>query len=78
MDNDMWERAFREMGEIRRLLDSAEKRRPLRMPDGNQVRKKTHKNWQIQILHWKQLRQNEPKCRTYILPFKLSDYVEMM
>lgn len=33
------ERAFREMGEIRRLLASAEKRRPLRMPDGIQVRK---------------------------------------
>lgn len=43
MDNDMWERAFREMSEIRRLLDSAEKRRPLRMPDGIQVRKKTQK-----------------------------------
>lgn len=39
----MWERAFREMSEIRRLLDSAEKRRPLRMPDGIQVRKKTQK-----------------------------------
>lgn len=36
MDNEMWERAFREMGEIRRLLTSAEKRRPLRMPDGIQ------------------------------------------
>lgn len=43
MDNDMWERAFREMSEIRRLLDSAEKRRPLRMPDGIQVRKKNTK-----------------------------------
>lgn len=40
MDNEMWERAFREMGEIRRLLASEEKRRPLRMPDGIQVRKK--------------------------------------